>query len=158
MPFVEKLRGKAADLILEREDVSHERARLEAQLAQLKCVLAYFSISVAQRGSCRAKRAEDEPKLNDIRQENVSITSQLIAYKETQTRLLKDIESLKAEKSALVQKKVWSCSRSSSAYKHSINLGRRVCRCSTRDRRCCPCSRTGGAVTRTNSTDDILDG
>lgn len=39
MPFVEKLRGKAADLIQERESVTHERARLEAQLAQLKCVL-----------------------------------------------------------------------------------------------------------------------
>lgn len=36
-PFVAKLRGKAADLIQERESVSHERARLEAQLAQLKC-------------------------------------------------------------------------------------------------------------------------
>ncbi|KAN0105253.1 Nuf2 family domain containing protein [Russula decolorans] len=92
VPFVEKLRGKAADLIQERENVSHERARLEAQLAQLK-----------------AKRAEDEPKLDDIRQENVSITSQLIAHKETQTRLLKDIESLKAEKSTLVQKKESVC-------------------------------------------------
>ncbi len=59
----------------------------------------------------RAKRAEDEPKLDDIRQENASITSQLIAYKETQMRLLKDVESLKAEKSVLVQKKVWSCLR-----------------------------------------------
>jgi hypothetical protein len=47
MPFVEKLRGKAADLIQEREDVSHERARLEAQLAQLKCVLSCFSPHVA---------------------------------------------------------------------------------------------------------------
>ncbi|KAI0290457.1 Nuf2 family-domain-containing protein [Russula brevipes] len=93
MPFVTKLRGKAADLIQEREDVSHERARLEAQLAQLK-----------------AKRAEDEPKLDDIRQENASITSQLIAYKDTQTRLLKDIESLKADKSSLVQKKESICS------------------------------------------------
>ncbi|KAH9998986.1 Nuf2 family-domain-containing protein [Russula vinacea] len=91
-PFIEKLRGKAADLIQEREDVSHERSRLEAQLAQLK-----------------AKRAEDEPRLDDIRQENVSITSQLIAHKETQTRLLKDIESLKAEKSALVQRKESIC-------------------------------------------------
>ena len=47
MPFVEKLRGKAADLIQERENVSHERARLEAQLAQLKYVLYYFSPYVA---------------------------------------------------------------------------------------------------------------
>lgn len=47
MPFVEKLRGKAADLIQEREDVSHERARVEAQLAQLKCVIYYFSPYVA---------------------------------------------------------------------------------------------------------------
>ena len=47
MPFVEKLRGKAADLIQERGNVSHERARLEAQLAQLKCVLYYFSPYVA---------------------------------------------------------------------------------------------------------------
>lgn len=43
-PFVEKLRGKAADLIQEREDVSHELSRLEAQLAQLKCdIFAYVS-------------------------------------------------------------------------------------------------------------------
>jgi kinetochore protein Nuf2 len=47
IPFVEKLRGKAADLIQERENVSHERARLEAQLAQLKYVLYYFSPYVA---------------------------------------------------------------------------------------------------------------
>ncbi|KAI0303431.1 Nuf2 family-domain-containing protein [Multifurca ochricompacta] len=88
MPFVAKLRGKAADLIQERESVAHERARLESQLAKLK-----------------AKRAEDEPRLDGIRKENASITSQLIAYKDTQTRLLKDIESLKAEKSTLVQRK-----------------------------------------------------
>jgi kinetochore protein Nuf2 len=37
-PLVVKLRGKAADLIEEREDVSHERTRLEAQLRQLKFV------------------------------------------------------------------------------------------------------------------------
>jgi hypothetical protein len=47
MPFIEKLRGKAADLIQERENVSHEWARLEAQLAQLKCVLYYVSPYVA---------------------------------------------------------------------------------------------------------------
>jgi kinetochore protein Nuf2 len=54
----------------------------------------------------RAKLAEDEPRLDDIRQENASITSRLIAYKETQTRLLEDIGSLKAEKAGLVQRKV----------------------------------------------------
>jgi kinetochore protein Nuf2 len=106
MPFVTKLRGKAADLIQERESVSHERARLEAQLAQLKCVLCLCCRQPCLKRSFRAKRAEDEPRLDDIRQENASITSQLIAYKETQTRLLKDIEYLKAEKSSLVQKKV----------------------------------------------------
>jgi len=37
MPFVSKLRGKAADLIRERESVSDERARLQTQLAELKC-------------------------------------------------------------------------------------------------------------------------
>jgi kinetochore protein Nuf2 len=47
IPFVEKLRSKAADLIQERENVSHERARLEAQLVQLKYVLYYFSPYVA---------------------------------------------------------------------------------------------------------------
>ena len=37
MPFVAGIRGKAADLIQEREDGSHELSRLEAQLAQVKC-------------------------------------------------------------------------------------------------------------------------
>jgi kinetochore protein Nuf2 len=38
LPLVTKLRGKAADLMQARESTVHERARLEAQLAQLKCV------------------------------------------------------------------------------------------------------------------------
>ncbi|KAH9977227.1 Nuf2 family-domain-containing protein [Lactifluus volemus] len=92
LSLVTKLRGKAADLIQDRESTAHERARLEEQLAQLK-----------------AKLAEDEPRLDDIRQENASITSQLIAYKETQTRLLEDIGSLKAEKAGLVQRKESIC-------------------------------------------------
>ena len=37
MPLVTKLRGKAADLVQGRESTAHERVRLEAQLAQLKC-------------------------------------------------------------------------------------------------------------------------
>lgn len=37
MPLVSKLREKAADLIRERESVFDERARLQAQLADLKC-------------------------------------------------------------------------------------------------------------------------
>lgn len=36
MPFVAGIRGKAADLIQEREDGSHELSKLEAQLAQVK--------------------------------------------------------------------------------------------------------------------------
>ncbi len=47
MPFVEKLRGKAANLIQERENVSSERARLEAQLAQIKCDHSYFFPNLA---------------------------------------------------------------------------------------------------------------
>jgi kinetochore protein Nuf2 len=111
MPFVAGIRGKAADLIQEREDGSHELSRLEAQLAQVKCDPCLLLPKACLKQSYRAKRADDEPRLDTIRQENVSITSQLIAYKETQTRLLKDIESLKAEKSTLVQRKVQSFSR-----------------------------------------------
>ncbi|KAH9967904.1 Nuf2 family-domain-containing protein [Russula dissimulans] len=86
--YAAKIRGKAADMAQELENVIQERASLDAQLAQLK-----------------AKRAKDEPKLEGILQENAFITSQLVASKETQMIALKDIESLKAEKSALVQKK-----------------------------------------------------
>lgn len=39
IPFVAGIRGKAADLIQEREDVSDELSKLEIQLAQLKCDL-----------------------------------------------------------------------------------------------------------------------
>jgi kinetochore protein Nuf2 len=127
MPFVAKVSGKTADLIQERENVSDELSRLEAQLAQLKCDLCLpFPQSYLKR-SYRAKRAEDEPRLHDIRQENASITSQLIAYKDTQGRLLKDVESLKAEKSALVQRKVWSMFTTPGVNKHSINLGKHMC-------------------------------
>ncbi|KAI9508472.1 Nuf2 family-domain-containing protein [Russula earlei] len=118
LPFVTNLRGKAADLIQERESVTHECARLEAQLVQLK-----------------AKRAEDEPRLDGIRQENVSITSQLIAYKETQTSLLRDIESLKVEKSALVQRKEGICADAALATDGVARLRGRVVHTANEDKR-----------------------
>jgi Nuf2 family len=55
MPLVTKLRGKAADLIQERENAVHERARLEAQLAQLKYALLLFLHQSCLKGHFQGK-------------------------------------------------------------------------------------------------------
>lgn len=54
----------------------------------------------------RAKRAEDEPKCEQLRQENTSMTEQLIKYKETQHAFLEKLEKLKQDIENLLQHKV----------------------------------------------------
>ncbi|TFY82587.1 hypothetical protein EWM64_g1426 [Hericium alpestre] len=86
--FVNGLREKSAARVGEREQVSRELAEVRQRIAMIK-----------------AQRAEDEPLCEDLRAENAAITAHLIATKEIQGTLLKDIEALKAEKMAVLQRK-----------------------------------------------------
>lgn len=54
----------------------------------------------------KEQRAEDEPRCEELRKENAAITAHLMATKEIQTSLVKDIEALKVEKSGVLQRKV----------------------------------------------------
>ncbi|KAI0928183.1 hypothetical protein AcW1_005507 [Taiwanofungus camphoratus] len=87
-PFVTGLREKSAAVIQERDKVVHELADTQQKVVSIK-----------------AKRAEDEPKCEVLRQENTAMTEQLVSYKETQMTLLKDLEQFKREKEALVKSK-----------------------------------------------------
>ncbi|KAI0317353.1 Nuf2 family-domain-containing protein [Amylostereum chailletii] len=86
--FITSLREKSSALIEERDAAAEELARLKRQLAQR-----------------REERARDEPMIEELRRENADITATLIATKDIQTHLLKAIDELKAEKSAVLQTK-----------------------------------------------------
>ena len=49
----------------------------------------------------RAQRAKDEPKCEQLKEENAAATAQLLAAKEVHTGLTKDIEGLKTQRSHL---------------------------------------------------------
>ena len=49
----------------------------------------------------RAQRAKDEPKCEQLKEENAAVTTQLLAAKEVHTGLTKDIEGLKIERAHL---------------------------------------------------------
>ncbi|CCM06381.1 uncharacterized protein FIBRA_08640 [Fibroporia radiculosa] len=86
--FITGLREKSANVIDERNKVAAE------------------VIEVHQRvNAIKEKRAEDEPKCEVLRQENTSMTEQLVKYKETQLSLLKDLESLRQDIEAILQSK-----------------------------------------------------
>ncbi len=54
----------------------------------------------------RAKMAEDEPRCEQLRIENFELKGRLRASKEIQTIGLQELEKLKAEKSALLKRRV----------------------------------------------------
>ncbi|EGO21650.1 hypothetical protein SERLADRAFT_410230 [Serpula lacrymans var. lacrymans S7.9] len=87
-PYISALREKSATLIEEREQVAQEVVHIQRELAAIT-----------------AKRAKNEPKCDEIRQENAAITAHLMATKEVQTSVVKDIETLKIEKSAVIHRK-----------------------------------------------------
>ncbi|KAA1478749.1 hypothetical protein DENSPDRAFT_875827 [Dentipellis sp. KUC8613] len=88
IPFVMSLREKSASLNDERAQAEKDLADIQRKVLEIK-----------------ARRAQDEPKSEELRRENAAITAHLVATKENQVILLKDIESLKAEKSSLLQRK-----------------------------------------------------
>lgn len=54
----------------------------------------------------RAKIAEDEPRCEQLRIENSALRAKMIATKEFQTAAVQEVEQLKAEKNALIKRKV----------------------------------------------------
>lgn len=84
-----RLREQSSKAVEEREEIANEIADLQRELKTIK-----------------EKRAEDEPRCEELRKENAAITAHLMATKEMQMGLVKDIEALKVEKSAVLQRKV----------------------------------------------------
>ncbi|KAG1775010.1 Nuf2 family-domain-containing protein [Suillus placidus] len=82
--FISNVREKSAQVIEEREQVIQELSAVQHNLAVLK-----------------AQRAKDEPKCEQLKEENVAVTTQLLAAKEVHTGLTKEIESLKIERAHL---------------------------------------------------------
>lgn len=91
-PFVFGLREKSLKAIEERDAVASELAQLKSKLKAAK-----------------EQMAKDEPRCDELRKENNSITAHLRATKEIQTGLVTDIEGLKTEKAALIQRKAGPC-------------------------------------------------
>ncbi|KAG1904029.1 Nuf2 family-domain-containing protein [Suillus fuscotomentosus] len=82
--FISNVREKSAQVIEEREQVIQELSEVQHNLAVLK-----------------AQRAKDEPKCEQLKEENAAMTTQLLAAKEVHTGLTKEIESLKIERAHL---------------------------------------------------------
>ena len=55
----------------------------------------------------KEQMAEDEPICEQLKKENAGITAHLMATKEMQVALVKDIEALKKEKAGVLQHKAW---------------------------------------------------
>ncbi|EPQ54245.1 hypothetical protein GLOTRDRAFT_139579 [Gloeophyllum trabeum ATCC 11539] len=87
-PTIAQVRQNDAALEAERERAAGDLAEMEAKLAAIK-----------------AKRAEDEPRCEELRQEQIAIAAKLVAYKDVHTDLVKQIDKLKAEKAAVLQRK-----------------------------------------------------
>ncbi|OBZ75713.1 putative kinetochore protein NUF2, partial [Grifola frondosa] len=86
--FITRLRDQSTAVIQERREVVREIAELEQKVVDIK-----------------AKRAEDEPKCESLRQANTAFMEKVILYKDNHMTLLKDVEELKREKSVFVAKK-----------------------------------------------------
>lgn len=104
-PFIMRLREKSASVVQDREKTIQLLDEMYQKVESIKYVLitppACFFLM-----TCRSKRVKDEPACDALRQENDAIKAELVAYKETQTTLLQDLQVLKDEARSLVKRKV----------------------------------------------------
>ncbi len=104
-PFVQELQKRAEDLLNERDQTTEDLANILDRIATMK----YSRCRVSQTALInllRAKMAEDEPKCERLREENFILRSKVLAAKELQSSGLQELEKLKAEKTALIKRKV----------------------------------------------------
>ncbi|KAF8266011.1 Nuf2 family-domain-containing protein [Lactarius quietus] len=118
LPVVQKVRKKAEDLGQESESLMREHTRLETQLTQLQ-----------------EKRKADEPKVEALSKENEMLNTELLAQRDLQLALLQEIEALKHERAALVQKKKGLDSSTANAADGVTSVRSRVVQSPERKRR-----------------------
>ena len=106
--FISGLRERSAAVIEERDRVAQQLVETKQKIAAIKCVCRCYVLTIRPYLPFRAKRAEDEPKCEQLRRENTAMTEQLIKYKETQHAFLEKLEKLKQEIETLLQHKVGS--------------------------------------------------
>ncbi|KAJ6547229.1 Nuf2 family-domain-containing protein [Mycena capillaripes] len=87
-PFVKKLRERSDEMVAERDRVTRRLLDITQEIDAMK-----------------AKMAEDEPRCEQLRTENATLRARLYATKEYQVTAVQDVENLKAEKTALVERK-----------------------------------------------------
>ncbi|KAK7045609.1 kinetochore-associated Ndc80 complex subunit nuf2 [Paramarasmius palmivorus] len=85
---VDALRKNSETILVEREKVGHKLTEVRRQIAEIK-----------------AKLAEDEPRCEELRQQNNAMVSQLLQTKESQKASVAEVERLKAEKKELLQRR-----------------------------------------------------
>ncbi|KAG6816946.1 hypothetical protein H0H87_001461 [Tephrocybe sp. NHM501043] len=104
--FVKDLRDRSEAIIVERAQISEQLAELERNIDALKFVMLSLCEAPPDRPRpSRAKIAEDEPRCEQLRNENNALRAKMIATKEFQTAAVQEVEKLKAEKNALVKRK-----------------------------------------------------
>ncbi|KIK35132.1 hypothetical protein CY34DRAFT_812406 [Suillus luteus UH-Slu-Lm8-n1] len=87
--IISNVQEQSAQVIEEREQVIQELSEVQHNVAVLKLTAR------------RAQRAKDEPKCEQLKEENAAMTTQLLAAKEVHIGLIKDINSLKIERAHL---------------------------------------------------------
>jgi kinetochore protein Nuf2 len=86
--FVQSVRSKSNALIDKRVHVSRELEEEEEELSAVK-----------------AKQLADEPKCEEFRQENISLTTRMVGIKEIQEQTAGECEVLRKDKSDLLKRK-----------------------------------------------------
>nr|GAT58016.1 predicted protein [Mycena chlorophos] len=87
-PFVAKLQDSSEKIVHEHERVTRKLNEVTEEINKLK-----------------AKMAEDEPKCEQLRAQASELRARLFANKQVQVETVDQVEKLKAEKTALVQRK-----------------------------------------------------
>ncbi|KAJ7231452.1 Nuf2 family-domain-containing protein [Mycena haematopus] len=87
-PFVKKLRDRSDEIIAERDRISRRLTGITQEIDVMK-----------------AKMAEDEPRCEQLREENATLRAKMFATKEFQMASVQEVENLKAEKTTLIGRK-----------------------------------------------------
>jgi len=104
-PFLKDLRERSDAIIIQRDNMAEQLSDVKEKIDEIKYVIRSSFVSLSSIRS-RSRIEKEKPVLEKLNAENAALTNIMFATKDAQGKAVRDVEQYKAERNAILKRKV----------------------------------------------------
>lgn len=104
-PFLKDLRERSDAIIIQRDNIAEQLSDVKEKIDEIKYVIRSSFIYLSSI-FFRSRIEKEKPVLEKLNAENAALTNTMFATKDAQGKAVRDVEQYKAERNAILKRKV----------------------------------------------------